>query len=169
MYLLSLLPGMCVKTVSEPGMQKVFINICQSNSVPPPPDLSREELVELLQSEDPSGYRVPMTLGEPHTEIDNSTCLISKNNFFHQQTYKQHRKYLKGNHFFSCFMLLAHSKWKIPIPQWLTTTLSTYAYITGFSVVYSVHVKLWIHCLEHHTIPLWNNSFHYQILIQSVR
>ncbi|XP_047428340.1 PIH1 domain-containing protein 1 isoform X2 [Mugil cephalus] len=64
-------PGMCVKTLSEPDKQKVFINICQSNSVPCPPDLSREELVELLQSEDPSGYRVPMSLGEPHTEVDN--------------------------------------------------------------------------------------------------
>nr|XP_046271536.1 PIH1 domain-containing protein 1 isoform X2 [Scatophagus argus]XP_046271537.1 PIH1 domain-containing protein 1 isoform X2 [Scatophagus argus] len=66
-------PGMCVKTLSELGKQKVFINICQSNSVPPPPELSRDELVELLQSEDPSGYRVPMSLGEPHTEMDNSS------------------------------------------------------------------------------------------------
>ncbi|XP_029015428.1 PIH1 domain-containing protein 1 isoform X1 [Betta splendens] len=66
-------PGMCVKTVSEPDKQKVFVNICQSNSVPPPPDLSREDLEELLQSEDPSGYRVPMSLGEPHTEVDNSS------------------------------------------------------------------------------------------------
>ncbi|XP_067472568.1 PIH1 domain-containing protein 1 [Thunnus thynnus] len=66
-------PGMCVKTLSEQGMQKVFVNICQSNSVPPPPQLSREELVELLQSEDPSSYRVPMSLGEPHTEVDNSS------------------------------------------------------------------------------------------------
>uniref|UniRef100_A0A8P4JYP3 PIH1 domain-containing protein 1 n=1 Tax=Dicentrarchus labrax TaxID=13489 RepID=A0A8P4JYP3_DICLA len=66
-------PGMCVKTHSEPSKHKVFVNICQSNSVPPPPELSREELVELLQSEDPSGYRVPMSLGEPHTEIDNSS------------------------------------------------------------------------------------------------
>lgn len=64
--------GMCVKTVSEPGKQKVFVNICQSNSVPLPPELSREELVELLQSEDPSGFRVPMSLGEPHAEVDNS-------------------------------------------------------------------------------------------------
>ncbi|XP_070704037.1 PIH1 domain-containing protein 1 isoform X2 [Pempheris klunzingeri] len=66
-------PGMCVKTLSEPGKHKVFINICQSNSVPLPPELSREELVELLQSEDPSGYRVPMSLGEPHTEMDNNS------------------------------------------------------------------------------------------------
>ncbi|CAG5898088.1 unnamed protein product [Menidia menidia] len=64
-------PGMCVKTLSEPGKEKVFINICQSNSVPPPPELSRDELVELLQLDDPSSYRVPMSLGEPHTEVDN--------------------------------------------------------------------------------------------------
>uniref|UniRef100_A0A8C6SZZ4 PIH1 domain-containing protein 1 n=1 Tax=Neogobius melanostomus TaxID=47308 RepID=A0A8C6SZZ4_9GOBI len=66
-------PGMCVKTILELSKEKVFINICQSNSVPPPPDLSRDELVELLQSEDPSGYRVPMSLGEPHTETDNNS------------------------------------------------------------------------------------------------
>ncbi|XP_031726771.1 PIH1 domain-containing protein 1 isoform X2 [Anarrhichthys ocellatus] len=66
-------PGMCVKTLSGPGQQKVFVNICQSNSVPLPPEISRDELVELLQSEDPSGYRVPMSLGEPHTEVDNNS------------------------------------------------------------------------------------------------
>lgn len=66
-------PGMCVKTVSEPDKQKVFVNICQSNSVPHPPHISREELLELLQSDDPSGYRVPMSLGEPHTEVDNNS------------------------------------------------------------------------------------------------
>ncbi|XP_056144094.1 PIH1 domain-containing protein 1 isoform X2 [Lampris incognitus] len=64
---------MCVKTVSQLDKQKVFVNICQSNLVPPPPELSREELVELLQSEDPTGYRVPMSLGEPHIETDNSS------------------------------------------------------------------------------------------------
>ncbi|XP_024117272.1 PIH1 domain-containing protein 1 isoform X2 [Oryzias melastigma] len=67
------LPGMCVKTFTEPGKEKVFINICQSGSVPPPPELSREALVDLLQSEDPSGYRVPMSLGEPHIEMDNGS------------------------------------------------------------------------------------------------
>ncbi|XP_041672971.1 PIH1 domain-containing protein 1 [Cheilinus undulatus] len=67
------LPGICVKTVSEADKRKVFVNICQSHSVPQPPELSREELVELLQSEDPSGFRVPMSLGEPHTEVDNSS------------------------------------------------------------------------------------------------
>ncbi|XP_029692434.1 PIH1 domain-containing protein 1 isoform X1 [Takifugu rubripes] len=66
-------PGLCIKTVSEPSKEKVFVNICQSSSVPPPPEISREELVELLQSEDPSEFRVPMSLGMPHTEMDNSS------------------------------------------------------------------------------------------------
>ncbi|CAL8271675.1 unnamed protein product [Lota lota] len=66
-------PGLCVKTLSQPDNQKIFVNICQSTSVPPPPELSRDELVNLLQSEDPTGYRVPMSLGEPHTELDNAS------------------------------------------------------------------------------------------------
>ncbi|KAG7278738.1 hypothetical protein CRUP_008350 [Coryphaenoides rupestris] len=46
-----------LQTLSQPDNQKIFINICQSTSVPPPPELSRDELVNLLQSEDPTGYR----------------------------------------------------------------------------------------------------------------
>ncbi|KAK0145308.1 PIH1 domain-containing protein 1 [Merluccius polli] len=83
-------PGMCVKTLSQPDNQKVFVNICQSPSVPPPPELSRDELVNLLQSEDPTGYRVPMSLGEPHTEMDNGSqsCtaydVVISEAFFHK-------------------------------------------------------------------------------------
>ncbi|XP_056307319.1 PIH1 domain-containing protein 1 isoform X2 [Danio aesculapii] len=66
-------PGMCVKTFSVSDKKKVFLNICQSQTVPPPPHLSQEALVELLESEDPTSYRVPMSLGEPHTEVDNSS------------------------------------------------------------------------------------------------
>ncbi|XP_037111946.1 PIH1 domain-containing protein 1 isoform X2 [Syngnathus acus] len=66
-------PGICVKTTSEAGKKKIFVNICQSNLVPPPPEISKEKLLDLLQLEDPSGYRVPMSLGEPHTELDNNS------------------------------------------------------------------------------------------------
>ncbi|KAM9783833.1 PIH1 domain-containing protein 1 isoform 1-T1 [Syngnathus typhle] len=66
-------PGICVKTTAEAGKKKVFVNICQSNLVPPPPEISKEKLLDLLQLEDPSGYRVPMSLGEPHTELDNNS------------------------------------------------------------------------------------------------
>ncbi|XP_062874750.1 PIH1 domain-containing protein 1 [Trichomycterus rosablanca] len=71
-------PGMCVKTLSLSDKQKVFVNICQSADIPPPPPISQEALVELLESEDPTGYKVPMSLGEAHTELDNSSnsCIV---------------------------------------------------------------------------------------------
>ncbi|KAG9333300.1 hypothetical protein JZ751_012887 [Albula glossodonta] len=86
-------PGMCVKTVSLHEKQKVFVNICQSPAVPPPPHISNEELLELLQSDDPTAYRVPMSLGEPHTELDNNCqgCIaydVVINNEFFQKCQK---------------------------------------------------------------------------------
>ncbi|XP_030053792.1 PIH1 domain-containing protein 1 [Microcaecilia unicolor] len=64
-------PGFCLKTRTS-NDNKVFINICRSEHIPAPPELSEQGLVSLLESEDPSGYRVPMSLGEPHTEVDNN-------------------------------------------------------------------------------------------------
>ncbi|XP_048377115.2 PIH1 domain-containing protein 1 [Stegostoma tigrinum] len=64
-------PGFCVKTKTKIN-EKVFVNVCKSDQIPPPPDLTEDGLVSLLESDDPSGYRIPMSLGEPHAEIDNS-------------------------------------------------------------------------------------------------
>ncbi|XP_027019859.1 PIH1 domain-containing protein 1 isoform X1 [Tachysurus fulvidraco] len=66
-------PGFCVKTFSLPDKQKVFVNICKSADVPPPPPISHDALVDLLDSDDPTGYKVPMSLGEAHAEMDNSS------------------------------------------------------------------------------------------------
>ncbi|XP_073526534.1 PIH1 domain-containing protein 1-like [Phyllobates terribilis] len=65
--------GFCIKTRTSKNT-KIFINICKSNQIPAPPDLTEQELVSILESDDPSGYRVPMSLGEPHVEVDNSGC-----------------------------------------------------------------------------------------------
>ncbi|XP_033101856.1 PIH1 domain-containing protein 1-like [Anneissia japonica] len=62
-------PGMCLKTKDLHG-NKVFINICQSIEMPSPVDVTEEELTEVLESEEPGDYRVPMSLGEAHAEID---------------------------------------------------------------------------------------------------
>ncbi|KAM8927758.1 PIH1 domain-containing protein 1 [Pelodytes ibericus] len=64
-------PGFCIKTRTSKNT-KIFINICKSSYIPAPPDLSEQELVTILESDDPSGYRVPMSIGEPHVEVDNS-------------------------------------------------------------------------------------------------
>ncbi|KAL1769241.1 PIH1 domain-containing protein 1 [Sigmodon hispidus] len=60
-------PGFCIKTNSAEG--KVFINICHSPSIPPPVDVTEDELLQMLE-EDQAGFRIPMSLGEPHAELD---------------------------------------------------------------------------------------------------
>ena len=64
-------PGFVLKAKTG-NNEKVFINICCSVKVPSPRDISEEELAELIDSEtaDPTQYRVPMSLGEPHAEVD---------------------------------------------------------------------------------------------------
>ncbi|XP_045196240.2 PIH1 domain-containing protein 1-like isoform X2 [Mercenaria mercenaria] len=64
-------PGFCLKTKTDKN-EKVFVNICMADNVPAPKDISDEELIKLLESDDPTGYRVPMSIGEPHAEIDKS-------------------------------------------------------------------------------------------------
>ncbi|KAL8176821.1 UNVERIFIED_CONTAM: hypothetical protein K2H54_039050 [Gekko kuhli] len=65
------LPGFCLKTRTDAG-EKIFVNICRSPHVPPPPDLTNEELECLIESENASTFRIPMSLGEPHAEVDKS-------------------------------------------------------------------------------------------------
>ena len=38
--------------------------------MPPPKDLSDDELIQLLESDDPTGFRIPMSIGEAHAELD---------------------------------------------------------------------------------------------------
>uniref|UniRef100_A0A8C3Y303 PIH1 domain containing 1 n=1 Tax=Catharus ustulatus TaxID=91951 RepID=A0A8C3Y303_CATUS len=63
-------PGLCVKT--RAGEDKVFVNVCHSPEVPPPPPVSPPGLQRLLR-EPPGpdgGFRIPMSFGEPHAELD---------------------------------------------------------------------------------------------------
>ncbi|XP_068237469.1 PIH1 domain-containing protein 1 [Palaemon carinicauda] len=63
--------GLCVKTRDE-EKNKVFINVCTSDAIPTPEDISDEELISILESEEPSDFRVPMSIGQPHSEKDKS-------------------------------------------------------------------------------------------------
>ncbi|KAJ6654424.1 hypothetical protein lerEdw1_007017 [Lerista edwardsae] len=65
------LPGFCLKTHTRSG-EKVFVNACRSPHIPSPPDLSNQELECLIESENASTFRIPMSLGEPHAEVDKS-------------------------------------------------------------------------------------------------
>ncbi|KAM6188309.1 PIH1 domain-containing protein 1 isoform 3-T3 [Sarcoramphus papa] len=63
-------PGLCVKT--RAGGAKVFVNVCHSGEVPPPPPLSPPGLRRLLHAPPTAAgaFRIPMSLGEPHAELD---------------------------------------------------------------------------------------------------
>ena len=44
-------PGLCVKTKNVSG-EKVFVNICQIQEIPPAPPLTEERLQEIILSDD---------------------------------------------------------------------------------------------------------------------
>ncbi|KPI96831.1 PREDICTED: PIH1 domain-containing protein 1-like [Papilio xuthus] len=56
----------------KPDNKKIFVNICLTDAIPCPRDITNEELMKILNSEDPSSYRVPMSIGEGRTELDKS-------------------------------------------------------------------------------------------------
>lgn len=93
--------GLCVKTKEE-NDSKVFINLCHSPELPKPADITEKELSDILLSEEPSLYRVPLSLGEPHEEKakDGSDCtcydVIVNTEYF---------KSIQKNEFFRAFLI----------------------------------------------------------------
>lgn len=67
-------PGCCLKTKNLDNNEKVFINVCTSSTVPAPRDITERELQDLVESMDDSDaivdYRVPMSIGDAHVELD---------------------------------------------------------------------------------------------------
>lgn len=69
------IPGVCVKMRSEGG-EKGFINICHTNEIPPPEDISDEKLVSLATSDQPS-FVIPMSIGQERLEPDKGGVLCA--------------------------------------------------------------------------------------------
>lgn len=75
--------GICIKT-NKADDSKVFINLCFAEEVllcetcrspgqiPSPPSISDDQLTEALLTMNSSLYRVPMSVGPGHAELDNS-------------------------------------------------------------------------------------------------
>uniref|UniRef100_A0A1E1X8V3 PIH1 domain-containing protein 1 n=1 Tax=Amblyomma aureolatum TaxID=187763 RepID=A0A1E1X8V3_9ACAR len=63
-------PGFCVKLKDTATGAKIFVNVCHTPELPEPRDIDDEELIHILESEDPTSYRVPLSLGLPHEEVD---------------------------------------------------------------------------------------------------
>jgi len=62
-------PGWCIKTWLKNG-EKIFINVCTSELVLKPKDLPEDEVREIVESDDPTKFRIPMGIGEAHKEKD---------------------------------------------------------------------------------------------------
>lgn len=67
--------GFCAKTRNVITSQKIFVNICHTSIIPAPVDVSEQELTRILESDEPSTFRIPMSLGEGHEEVDK--CILS--------------------------------------------------------------------------------------------
>lgn len=72
--------GICVKSKTTGG-EKVFLNICVSDKIPPPEDVSDTKLFELLSDEVPA-YTIPMSIGTERMEVDkcNKNPSVFRNN-----------------------------------------------------------------------------------------
>lgn len=62
------IPGACIKTKTDSG-EKVFLNVCTTDKIPPPKDISDEDLFQLLSEEAPS-FSIPMSIGAERLESD---------------------------------------------------------------------------------------------------
>ncbi|XP_039305734.1 PIH1 domain-containing protein 1 isoform X2 [Solenopsis invicta] len=64
------IPGICVKAKTV-NNDKVFVNVCTSDKIPPPEDISDTRLLELIDDEVPA-YTIPMSIGFERMEMDKS-------------------------------------------------------------------------------------------------
>lgn len=64
--------GFCVKAHRVTNNEKCFINICTSDGIPQPEDITADQLTEILSSETPSNYKIPMSITELRLTPDKS-------------------------------------------------------------------------------------------------
>jgi len=48
----------------------VFINLCHHADIPPPEDITKEQLIEVFDSKDPEKFCIPLSIGLEHKETD---------------------------------------------------------------------------------------------------
>uniref|UniRef100_G3MM46 PIH1 domain-containing protein 1 n=1 Tax=Amblyomma maculatum TaxID=34609 RepID=G3MM46_AMBMU len=95
-------PGFCIKLKDTSTGAKAFVNVCHTPELPEPRDIDDAELIHILESEDPTSYRVPLSLGLPHEEVDKSggQCMaydiIINETFFHK---------ISSNELFKTFLI----------------------------------------------------------------
>uniref|UniRef100_A0A7G3AJK3 PIH1 domain-containing protein 1 n=1 Tax=Lutzomyia longipalpis TaxID=7200 RepID=A0A7G3AJK3_LUTLO len=79
--------GYCMKAFRKENGEKLFINICHTDDIPAPKDITEVELMNILNSDTPNSYKIPMSIGEPRTTKDKAgndakVCDIAINSGF---------------------------------------------------------------------------------------
>ncbi|KAI8926789.1 PIH1 family [Entophlyctis helioformis] len=77
-------PGFVVKTKTTeqagdyPAGMKVFVNMCHSPDLPPPPPATDAELEEAFRTDNSAAYRVPLSLSPPRSDMDKTgqVCVV---------------------------------------------------------------------------------------------
>uniref|UniRef100_A0A1A9W373 PIH1 domain-containing protein 1 n=1 Tax=Glossina brevipalpis TaxID=37001 RepID=A0A1A9W373_9MUSC len=64
--------GCCIKTFKINSNEKYFINVCQTEEITAPEDLTDVQLTAILNSDEPSSFRIPMSIAEPRITKDKS-------------------------------------------------------------------------------------------------
>uniref|UniRef100_A0A182J768 PIH1 domain-containing protein 1 n=1 Tax=Anopheles atroparvus TaxID=41427 RepID=A0A182J768_ANOAO len=84
------LPGFCIKAFKQDTKEKFFINVCHTDGMPPPRDITDDELLRILNDGEPSNFRIPMSITQPRETLDKSSqgcqvCDIAINTEFYRQ------------------------------------------------------------------------------------
>lgn len=58
-------PGICIKSFTVKSKTKFFINICHTKEIPAPRDVSESELHEIIESQNASSFKVPLSVTKP--------------------------------------------------------------------------------------------------------
>lgn len=91
MLILSLsITGLCIKAYKADESGKLFTNLCQTPDILAPRALTEGELLEILESESPDAFKIPMSISECYDVKDKSgnmatACDIAINDKFFEK------------------------------------------------------------------------------------
>lgn len=110
--------GFCIKTFKPIDDEKLFINICQSDGIPPPENITTEQLTTILNT-DSNTYKVPMSITEIRQTKDKSNnlarvCDIAVNPRFYE---KIERIDLFREFFYTIIVEAMQTKYNIEVDQ----------------------------------------------------
>lgn len=104
-------PGLCIKTREVDNFKKVFINVCKTDAIPAPENISEEDVSLIIHSATLQlddrliNFKVPMSIGALRIELDHNNesakvCDVAINTAFFDTL--EHRPALKK--FFYCVL-----------------------------------------------------------------